>query len=340
LNADKISVCIIGAGSAAGYHAKAYNKNSKVELLAVSGREKNKLAEFCRRFNIKKYYTNYHEMLCIENPSSVSVCTPTHTHYKIVLDVLEYGCDILCEKPMSSTIKEADLMLKAAEKSGKIFLVGYVLRFFNQFMKVKEIVESGILGELKNIWYRKGRWLPEQEWYLNQDLRGSGALGELGTHGIDLIRWLANSEVNSVIADLSDSVYEKGINDNAWVCLRLMNGVTGVVGSSFSYPFFDSDFAVCGNRKAIRVSKGKVFMEDLYEKHSLVSNFFKYCKASVTFPYRFALENPFGKEIDHFVKCTQGECQPLITADNGRKNLKIVLAAFESSRQGKRVIID
>ncbi|MDP2939828.1 MAG: Gfo/Idh/MocA family oxidoreductase [Candidatus Omnitrophota bacterium] len=334
-----LSVCVVGAGSVAVNHIKAYKRNAHVKLVAVAAREEEKLKRFCRYFKVNKYYTDYRKMLAAEKPEAVSVCTPPHTHAQISIDALKAGCHVLCEKPIANTLSEADRMIAVSKETNRLLLISFPLRFMKEYMQVKEVIKSGILGQVKIIWFRRGRGLPSQEWYLDKSKSG-GVMCELAIHGIDLIRWLSDSPVISVTAEAIDGVYNLGKEDNAWIIVKFKNGAMGVVGSSYSYPFFEADFGVCGDKKALRLFRGKTLIEDLKKRHTLLSTFIRYCMESFILPYRIIMEKPFEREVEHFINCTQGKCNSLLSAENARTNLDIILKALDSVNNGKRIYLN
>lgn len=333
-----LSVCVIGAGSAAANHIRAYKRNPNARVLAVAAREEEKLKHFCRRLKVGRYYTDYKKMLADERPDAVSVCSPTHTHAQISIDALRAGCHVLCEKPIANTLPEADRMISASREANKLLLVSFPLKFMKEYTRVKEIIESGILGQIKVIWFRRGRALPSQGWYLDKAKSG-GVICELAVHGVDLVRWLCDSPVISVTAEATGAVYNLGKEDNAWLMIRFKNGAMGIVGSSYSYPFFETDFGICGDKKALRLFRGKALIEDLKKRHTLLSTFIRYCMESFILPYRIVTERPFDKEIEHFIDCIQNNRDPRLSADNAKTNLEIVLKALDSAENAKRVLL-
>lgn len=334
-----ISVCVVGSGLAAADHVRAYRRNPHVMLAAVASRREEGLRPFCRRLKIKKYYTDYAQMFALEKPDAVSVCTPTDTHERISIDAMEAGCHVLCEKPIANTLAEADRMIETSRQINKLLLVSFPLRFMKEYLQVKETLKTGVLGRVKVIWYRRGKGLPGQKWYLDSG-RSGGAATELAIHGIDLIRWLSDSPVISVTAEAIGSIYNMGKEDNIWIVARFENGGMGIVGSSYSYPFFDTDFGICGDKMALRLFRGKMLIEDLKKKHTLMSTFMRYCAESFILPHRILSERPFDREIDHFVSCIRDKRESPLNGINARANLDIALRALDSAKNGNRVYLN
>ncbi len=330
-----LRVAIVGCGSAAEYHAAAYRKNSDVKLVAVFCRRENRGDKFAAKYGNLNIYTDISEMLGVEKPDIVSVCTPAGSHAEFAIKAMEGGANVLCEKPFASTIQEADMMIEAEKQTGKVLMPGFTLRFFNEMRKVKRLAENGELGKIGNLWFRKGKWMPEQKWYSDPSKTGGVAM-DLASHGIDLLTWITGARVTSVYAS-STGIYGKEIDDNIWINMKFDNGAIGVVGSSYSYPFFSYDFGLSGEKKAVRHFRGKLFIESVEANHTLVWNFFNYCLETFVLPLRHLVDDPFEKEINHFVGSIKNNKKPLIAAEEGRENLKIVLAAIESAKTDRAV---
>ena len=331
---EKIRVGIIGAGRMAYWHLKGYKKNKDVEVTAIAGKTKANIEKLKESFNIPHGYTNYREMLNAEKLDAVNITTPTHTHCQITIDCLQAGCHVLCEKPMAMTLEEARQMIEAERAANKILMIGFSQRFYKEFSYMKEVVDQGQLGAIKAAWYRRGINMPSQKWYAEPD-KSAGVTTELAIHGIDWLRWIINSRVVQVSAELTENSLYPGIDDNVWIMLKFENGAIGVVGASYCFPFLKRDIGVVGDKMALTVERGKVIREKYgdYSLGMLVMKFIKYC---FIIPY-WLLYNPFQKEVEHFISCIRNGNTPLATSEDGKISLEIALAAKESAQSGKKI---
>jgi len=235
-----IKVGIIGAGYMARRHLHAYKKISDVEIVGVVGKTDKNRDYFKKKNNIDKFYKNHLDLLSNGNIDSVSVVTPTFTHSEIVKDCFKAGCHVLCEKPIALNLREAYEMVIAGEKANKLFMMGFIMRFYKEFQRMKRLIEDGEIGDVRNAWFRKGSRLPIGEWYLNPQKSG-GVIFEMGTHLIDWIGWIVGSRIEVVSAVMQDNVYNLGKEDNFWVLMEFENKAIGAVGSSYSYSIHPVD---------------------------------------------------------------------------------------------------
>jgi UDP-N-acetylglucosamine 3-dehydrogenase len=333
---QKLKVGIIGAGRMAYWHLKGYRKNRDAKVTAIAGRTSAHIERLQRSFNIPHAYTDYREMLKTEKLDAVNITTPTHTHCQIAIDCLEAGCHVLCEKPMAMTLEEAERMIACERQTRKIFMVGFSQRFYKEFIRVKDIIARGELGTVKVAWYRRGINMPPQKWYAERD-KSAGVAFELGIHAIDWLRWIIDSPVVQVSAELTEHVQYPGINDNIWMILKFANGAVGVVGASYTFPFLKRDIGVIGEKKALTIERGAVIAEP-YGNYSLGLLVMKFIAYNLIIPY-WLLYNPFQKQLEHFTASIRNGTRPLSTSEDGKISLAIALKAVESARTGKKIFL-
>jgi predicted dehydrogenase len=188
------------------------------ELVAICGRNEDAVAEAARRYGYATYYTDWKEMLRDPKVDILSNGAPNNLHAEPVIAAAEAGKHVLCEKPLGRTPNESMAMLEAAEKAGIKHMVGYNYRFVPALRLARKFIDEGRLGRIYH--YRAAylqEWvLPHYDmplvWRLNKEIAGSGALGDLGAHLIDLGRYLVG-EVETVSAMTRTFVKERALDD-------------------------------------------------------------------------------------------------------------------------------
>lgn len=333
----KLRVGIIGAGRMAYWHLKGYKKIKDVEVVAIAGSTRSNMEKMQRSFKIPRGYIDYREMLNVEHLDAVNITTPTYTHCQITCDSLHAGCHVLCEKPMAMSLEEAERMMEFEKQSRKILMIGFSQRFYKEFIHIKDIVDKGQLGAIKVAWYRRGINMPPQKWYAERD-KSAGVACELGIHAIDWLRWIINSRVVQISAELTEHALYPGIDDNMWMILKFENGAIGVVGASYTFPFLKRDIGVIGEKMALTIERGKVITEP-YGDYSFGMLVLKFIAYSFIIPY-WLLYNPFQKELEHFIASIKKGTPPISTSEEGKISLEIALRAIESARTGKKIYLN
>jgi len=331
---DGLKVGIIGAGRMAYWHLRGYQKIKGVDIVGIAGRTGTNVETLQRKFNIPNGYTDYRVMLEKQRPDAINVTTPTYTHCPIVIDGLTSGCHVLCEKPMAMTMEEAERMIKTEKSTGKILMIGFSQRFYKEFVSMKEIIDQGKLGNIKVAWFRRGISMPPQKWYSEKD-KSTGVTCELAIHGIDWLRWIMESPVVQVSAELTEHALYPGIDDNMWMILKFENGALGIVGASYTFPFLKRDIGVIGEKMALTVERSKVVAET-YSDYSLARLVLKFIQYSLIIPY-WLYYNPFQRELEHFIGCIRTATPPVTSSEDGKVSLAIALKALESARSGRKI---
>lgn len=189
----KLKVGIIGTGWIAEYHAAMYKEMPDVELVAGADLVPGKAEAFFKKLGIEgvRLYPSHKEMLDAEELDAVSVCTYNATHAECTIYALEKGVHVLLEKPMCVTLEEAQAIIEAEKKSGKIVSVGFQPRFDENMKMIKRIVESGELGEIYYIQTgggrRRGIPTPFGTSFIEKETAGLGALGDIGCYSLDMV---------------------------------------------------------------------------------------------------------------------------------------------------------
>lgn len=139
-----IKIGIIGTGRMAYWHLKGLKKISGVDVVAIAGRTAGNVETLRRKFRIPHGYTDYRQLLAENKLDAVSITTPTNTHCSIAVDCLNAGIHVLCEKPLAMTLDEADMMIAAEKKSGRVLMPGFSQRFYKEFIRMKAMIDRGI----------------------------------------------------------------------------------------------------------------------------------------------------------------------------------------------------
>ena len=164
--------------------------------VVVGGADVNEgfLAEFAAKHGGKPFTTTtYEELLAREDVDAIAVTSPDTFHEEQAIAALEAGKHVFCEKPLAITIEGCDRILEAWQRSGKRLMVGFNMRYMSMFRTVKEIVDSGVIGEIKAVWVRHfvgfGGPFYYHDWHGTQE-NTTSLLLQKGSHDIDVVHWI------------------------------------------------------------------------------------------------------------------------------------------------------
>ena len=186
-----VKLGLIGTGGISHAHCGALSQIEGVQIVAASDVSSERVEQSAKRWNIPHTFTDYNEMLQMDEIDAVVVCTPTAVHAAPAVAALKAGKHVLCEKPMEASLKAATAMVRTAHETGKILMVALKLRYSPQVIKAKEIVDAGTLGD---IYYAetvadRRRGNPGGS-FIRKDLAGFGAAADIGVYALDTALYL------------------------------------------------------------------------------------------------------------------------------------------------------
>ncbi|MEN2984983.1 MAG: Gfo/Idh/MocA family oxidoreductase [Dictyoglomaceae bacterium] len=339
-----IRVGIVGAGGIARHlHIPRYKKIPDVEVVAIADSDKDRAEILAQEFNIPKIYYNYEEMFEKENLTAISVCTPNYLHAPVTISALNRGIHVLCEKPMATSVKEAEDMVEASKKSGRILMIGQTQRFRPFNSALKRLIEKGELGE---IYYARGSLLRRKgipgigTWFTTKEMAGGGCLLDIGVHILDIVWWLMGMpKPKFILGNIYANFGPKGLGEGGWNkgvkgkpifdvedfavgFIKFENGATLTIETSWASNIEkdEGNYLILGTLGGAQLNPPKIF-KDLENMSSNIEIIEK--------------STEWGEgEIDHFVECVKENKEPIATGEQGLTVMKMLMGIYESSEKG------
>jgi predicted dehydrogenase len=223
---EALRVAIIGQGFMGRAHSFGWARAAALEgsllspqLTVLCGRDRRALAAHASRYGFAGWSDNWAEVVRREDVDLVDICTPGASHAEIALAALASGKHVLCEKPLANTIDEAGQLVAAAKKAvrnGVFAMVGFNYRRVPALAAARALIEQGRVGKVRHVRavYLQD-WLVDPKfpltWRLDGRQAGSGALGDLLAHVVDLVRFLSGEEIDEVVSVLKTFVSERPV---------------------------------------------------------------------------------------------------------------------------------
>jgi xylose dehydrogenase (NAD/NADP) len=224
----------------------------KNKINSVFSSSKDRANEVARKFGIAKSYNNYDEFLK-SDISCVYVSSVNANHYEQVIKAAKAGKHILCEKPLAITSQEAEEMVKACEENKVRLAVNYVYRFHPLIKKAKELIDKEYIGKLVSISLNFNIDIPPGgNFRFNKKLSGGGALRDLGTHMIDLLRFFG-SDIESIDGYVDNVVYKSEVDDFASALVKFGKSGYGCFSVSFNSKKAFNRIEVLGHKGSISI---------------------------------------------------------------------------------------
>ena len=329
-----LRVAVIGLGVWGEKHVQALKTIPEVELVAVCDSDQARLKSLSSRYGIPNIYSDFHELLRAERLDAVHVVTPEPAHRAPVVEAASMGIHVLVEKPIATSLGDADAMIAAAEKEQTILMVGHILRWDARYAMVKDYIERGSMGRISSILARRSVSRSQAPIFLGR----STPVMQLGIHDIDLILWYTQAKVEQVYAR-SSRLLEFKYPDSMVCLIDFEDGSRAVVQNSFALPEAMPFFV--GARMEILGQKSFTVV-DASEQSLFISDERGYQMPDTTLVpvVRNELVGSLRQEIEYFAGCAIAGTQPtVIRPSESRRALEVALACERSLAEDRPVTL-
>lgn len=320
-----------------------YKDKTQVSCLCDIIPEKAKM--LVKKFNLSgvDILKDWRKLVKRNDIDSVFVNTPNYLHEIMTVGAAYYKKHILVEKPITISVKAADNMIKAAKKAEVFIMVEQTQRFDPVHRAAKKVLESGLLGKVHNIRGRIGHAGPEYwsqgkgHWFYDKKKSGGGAMVDIGVHIADLVLWFKAKRVVEVFGRVQTLEKKIPVDDNATVLLRFEDDTKGEFECSWTTRPYEVLTYVYGEKGKIVTSIGSkqpVVVTLAKSKKGEDPN----CILEEKYP-QIGPGSGWENAIHYFIDCVGSGKRPFVCGEEGKETIKVILAAYESSKTGRWVKI-
>jgi predicted dehydrogenase len=356
----KIRFGIVGCGAIGPTHAGALRQMPDVELFAVADLIPDRAQAMADKFSVPRIYHHQQQLFADPAIDVVCLCTPSGLHGDAAIAAMVAGKHVIVEKPMEINSTACDRMIAAQQQTGKLLAVISQHRFDAASMLVKDLIQSGKLGNIILAtadvkWWRTQKYYDEGDWRGTWALDGGGAVMNQGIHTMDLLQWFAG-EVESIFAHTRTAAHERiEVEDAAAATLTFKNGAIGTyVASTAVYDGQPVRIDVVGTEgtailegdrvKQIKLKSGQSFGGEGAASHAVqVAS-----GGTASVVDQAAHRDKGAKEgavwgdahraqFEDFVLALRTGGKPLIDGPAGRTPVRIIEGLYASARTGKPV---
>lgn len=342
MNRPKLGFAILGAGMIAEYYAQAIAANGEngARLIAIGHYDPQRFSEIERRFGVPCMLEQ--ELLSHPDIDGMCICTPSGQHAGQTIRAAWAGKHVLVEKPMATSLADADAMIAACQDHRVALGVAFQSRTKPLFQEIYRAIQSGELGELTlglvNLpYYRPQSYYAQAAWRGTWALDGGGVLMNQGIHQVDLLAWYMGTPVE-VRANASTLHRQIEVEDTLCASLRFANGALAAINATTTAaPGFPPRIEIYGNRGGLQV-EGDTPVRWWLGGQEPVSDRQGSQPASVRPPSAGAGADPRGISIaghialvSDFIQAVRDHRPPLVDGTEGRRSLAIVLAIYQAA---------
>ncbi len=315
-----LRVAVIGLGEIGQEHLTRWADVSGADILSVCDLNAGIATGAATEFGCEAH-TDWQAAISVSGVNVVDICTPNSSHKQIALAALKGRKDVLCEAPMGQSLEDASAIVKAADTNERILMSGFCQRFHPLVVFAKELIDNDDLGKICMFRCRFSSHAIGigERWVSDKEVSGGGALLYLGSHAIDLFRYLVG-EVSHSSGYTATFDPRLNIEDSAIVSLRAENGLLGTVEVSWNNP---------GGRNVLELygSAGVCLID--YDASQVR---FKSADMMVWETKEASGPDRYQREISHFADVVRGIQEPIISSTDGLRAMKIVDAIYLTER--------
>jgi predicted dehydrogenase len=325
----------VGILSFAHLHAEAYvgnlRANPHVQLIGIADEDHPRGQHFAQVFSTPLY--DSYEALLADRPDGVIVCSENARHRPLVELAASRGVHVLCEKPLATTVADAEAMVATCHSAGVRLMTAFPMRFSTPLQEIRKGIHSGTFGRIYAVNSVNTGECPRHHraWFVDKTLAGGGALSDHVVHLADVLAWYTNQEVTEVYATANNILYpeETGVETGGIVMLCYADGTFATIDCSWSKPPYYPTW-------------GGLSFEMITERGLVTANAFR----QVMTVYSHSMQRPryayWGSDanqamIDEFVNCIRENRPPAVTGEDGLRAVRIVEAAYRSVAAGAAV---
>jgi len=310
---------LIGCGRISQVHLQCLSKDPQAKLVAVADVDAKATASTAEAFGVKGFQ-DAQKMLAEMNLDAVIICSPPNSHHALSDLALNSGVHVLCEKPLSLSVAEAETTIGVAKQKQRVLMMASKFRYVQDIIRAKNIMESGILGEVILVENEFcSRVDMKNRWNAKYDVAGGGVLIDNGSHSVDIIRYLVGP-IRDLQAIHGKKWQQLEVEDTCQLFVRCADGTMASIDLSWSIhkenPFFIHVYGTAGTLE-IGWKNGRYRQSEKLDWVNFGSGYDKF--------------QAVGSQLRNFIQTIRGEDRPLITPEDAIESVRVVQSAYRSA---------
>lgn len=326
-----MGVGVIGCGAFGEKHVAAYSQMKGVTVRVVCDQDPERAKYVAGKYHVEHYASDIQEALSVTDLHAVSIVTPESYHHQHTMLALRAGLHVFVEKPMATSVEQADEMISAAESNQLVLVPGHILRFEPRYVLAHERMQS--LGKVHSVYCRRN--LPRN--LRNIYTRVHPALMTL-PHDIDLVLWFVGDEPRKVYA-VERSTLQSGAIDSVWALVQFRNGTVACFESCWLLP--ERHGITPESRMDVVCENGRIHISYPATDFCIQDDrVIEHVDSTLWPEYRGGVKGALFEELSHFVDCViQNRESEIVPPEAGRKAVMLAHAIVKSARAGAEITI-
>jgi predicted dehydrogenase len=317
----RVAVLSFAHGHAYGY-AGVVTAMPDAELVIIADEDEARGKEAAERFGTE-WTADYRDVVGRDDIDAVIICSENARHREMTIAAAEAGKHVLCEKPLATTVEDAQAMIDACKQHGVKLMTAFPVRFNASIAGLRDAVRGGMVGETLSIAARNPGTNPGS-WFVDPELSGGGAIIDHTVHVVDVLRWIYDAEITEVYAESGNRLAGNVSDDTGLLMFRMSNGVPVSLDTSWSRP---KNWPIWGG----------VTIDVIGEKGVLFANAFNnnYEMAETqgpSFAWKSVEVSGDPEMVGAFLDAVRNDTDVPVTGEDGLRAVEVALKAMESAR--------
>ncbi len=336
-----LSFGLTGTGSVAASHLKAFQQLQHAKIIAVCDHDRNKAKETATQ-NGLDWNADYADFISRPDLDAIIITTPSGLHADLGIEAAKAGKHVVVEKPIDVSLDKADALIRTCHEQGVTLSVISQCRFLRPILDLQKMITQGALGELIQgdaiiKWYRAQSYYDSGDWRGTWALDGGGPFINQGIHFIDLLlsvmgpaRWIA--------AKTKTMAHQIEVEDLGVAILEFENGALGSIqASTATYPGLPARLEIHGTLGTVIIEGERMAFKQIQGSDPVVNP--EGSKGGASSPTDIDV-SPFVNQYQNIIESIQTRTSPRVNGPEARRSLQLILAIYESSKQGKTIHLD
>ena len=324
----RLAMISFAHGHAEGY-AACLTEIPYAELVVVTDDDPERGRDAAARHGAD-FEPDLNAVLSRDDIDAVVICSENVHHARHTIAAAEAGKHVLCEKPLATTVEDAQAMIDACEKQGVKLQTAFPVRFNAATVALREAVRAGQIGTPLAVTARNPGTCPGG-WFVRPELSGGGAVIDHTVHVVDVLRWIFDAEVTEVFAEIATRIHDIPTDDTGLLMMRLSNGIPVSLDTSWSRP---ANWPTWGGVMIDVIGEEGVLSLDAYRDIIEVAEI---RGPSLTWKSSEVSGDP--EMVHAFVDAVRDDTPPQVTGLDGLRAVEVALGAYESARRGEPVAL-
>ena len=328
------ALCVAGCGGFARTFARAvrsfsgFGSSDDIEMFFAS-RDRSRARAYCRAFEGAGYFGSYEEAAADPRVEAMYFCTPHHLHLEHALIAARSAKHIMVEKPIARTVEEGERIVSAAREAGVKLMVAENFRYMPAVRRSRELITQGAIGKVRLVQIQEESNFSFEGWRTNRELMGGGVLIDGGIHSIDMLIDLGGTPEEVYASSLPRAAGGLEGEDGTVLMARLRGGATGLINHAWGVSRSSWKLWV-----AVSGTRGRIFFKPRSPTMTLETDGEKR-------KLRFSEDvSGIGSMVREFRDCIREDRPALTSGEEGLRDLRVVLCAYESAENRGPVAVE